>query len=148
MFRGILLLPSSCSYLPDCQVMHPRRQYPSLCQLLLESTLSDNTNMPFVLKMCAHKTFIFRRLLLFTALTFAFWMWKLFEVMIQAHESGCLSLGHGTANKCKMSSLDGCISERVRQSGLPCTQRTQLKLRLNVHFHLWTAADGGVSYRL
>lgn len=75
--------------------------------------------------------------MLFTGLTFMFWVGKLFEVMIQAHESGFLALGHGPANKCKMSSLAVCSrSERVKKAGLPCTQRTQVKLRLNVHFHL------------
>ena len=92
--------------------------------------------MPFILKMWAQKTFIFWRLLLLTGLTFTFWMGKLFEMMIQAHESGFLTLGHGKANKCKMSSLAVCRNERVRQAGLPCTQTTRVKLRLNVHFHL------------
>jgi len=38
-------------------------------------------------------------------------MGKLFEVMIQDHESGCLTLGHGTADKCKMSTLAVCLVE-------------------------------------
>ena len=61
---------------------------------------------------------------------------NLLKLLFKLMKAACLTLSHGTADKCKRSNLAVCKSERVRQTGLPYTQRTHVKLRVNVHFHL------------